>query len=302
MFELIPTILGAFGAATGAVGSAIGTAESIKAEDRNYEQRERLYDYQKKMQQTAWSREDNAVNRRMADLRRSGLNPNLAAGSSAGASGPVALKAPVRDTGSYERAGQIPGQIIERFANIAQTLAQTDYLNSQKDFQKIKNQIHGETIPEQISTIESGSKTAQSHSEIAAADSSVATALVDTHIDTAIENLATIAENRRQSVEMFKPRLDAIRNQNEISELDIKYAKKTINARIRGERANTRLTQKKLQQVTKLMRPLVGTAEAEQMLKELMVEDMSELNSAKKAKRQLFWNNVWKALDAIMPF
>lgn len=59
----------------------------------------RDFDYQKALQQQIFEREDTAVQRRMADLQAAGLNPNLAAGSAAGA-GAVVSRSNTNDLGS----------------------------------------------------------------------------------------------------------------------------------------------------------------------------------------------------------
>lgn len=55
----------------------------------NYSNQRSALNWQKSAQQTTWAREDNAVQRRVADLKAAGLNPVLAAGSAASSSTPI---------------------------------------------------------------------------------------------------------------------------------------------------------------------------------------------------------------------
>lgn len=121
----IGTGAGILGAA--AIGGAAGLMRGIgdlSMSSRNQQFQRDSMATNLTLQKIAWGREDNAVQRRMADLKKAGLSPTLAAGSAAGASGPIQI-------GSQEAkksGGSIAADVIQgalSMSQLSQTVAST---------------------------------------------------------------------------------------------------------------------------------------------------------------------------------
>ena len=90
------SILGTLGDINTIGSTLAGTVDSIISNKKNFDLQKQNLSYQKDLQKEIFAREDNAVQRRVADLKAAGLSPTLAAGSSAGAGSVVSTSAPQR--------------------------------------------------------------------------------------------------------------------------------------------------------------------------------------------------------------
>ena len=116
-------ILGHLGGALDFIGTGVnawstveGVKEQKRVNDLNYQLQQDDLAYKKDLQNIMMAREDNAVQRRVADLKKAGLSPTLAAGSSAGAGSVVSTVAPqkVSNLNGYLALAQVGTMIANQ--------------------------------------------------------------------------------------------------------------------------------------------------------------------------------------------
>lgn len=118
-----------------AIASGVSTSANAVIAKQNLDFQKGTLAYQKDMQQQAWAREDNAVQRRRADLEAAGFSPTLAAGSGASSSSPIQVPTPQNQFNAESSLANMMNLKLQK-ANIAQTKAQTDLLKSNADYAK----------------------------------------------------------------------------------------------------------------------------------------------------------------------
>lgn len=118
------------------IGAGLGLVGSLVSGSQNYRLGKRQLEWQKYAQHETWKREDNAIQRRAADLKAAGMNRLLAAGSGASASAPVHVDAPQYPDFSglgnpFIQKAQVDMALAKQRADISQTDAQTKLLMGQ---------------------------------------------------------------------------------------------------------------------------------------------------------------------------
>ncbi len=106
----------------GAILGIIGTLGGIAAAGVNYSNQQENLEYQKKLQEKVFEREDNAVARRAEDLQKVGLSKTLAAGEGASSGSVVSTKA--SELNIMDRVATGLGY-AQQVANIEKTNADT---------------------------------------------------------------------------------------------------------------------------------------------------------------------------------
>ena len=118
----------AFEDVLGGIGAALGVGQTIYNASMSRQQ----YEYERWAQQQTWNREDNAVQRRVADLKAAGLNPVLAAGSAAASSSPIAVHAPQVDASAIGDQAYKMMALMTQKKDIARTEAETNLVQQQE--------------------------------------------------------------------------------------------------------------------------------------------------------------------------
>lgn len=106
----------------------------------NYQQQQQNLDWQQEAQRTTWAREDNAVKRRVADLKSVGLSPVLAAGSAAQSGPIVSTQAPQRQvagTNMMDVASGVMAMLTQK-SQIDRTESERNLMQSQQNLMRVQ--------------------------------------------------------------------------------------------------------------------------------------------------------------------
>lgn len=122
------------------IDTLIAGLGSLGAGVANWIAGSRQHQWDIERQNQTWAREDNAVQRRAADLAAAGMNPVLAAGGAAQTSAPIRSEVPGASIGSdIQSAALAQTALMRQRADIATTVAQKKLTEMQTENQDLAN-------------------------------------------------------------------------------------------------------------------------------------------------------------------
>ena len=132
-------------------GAAVGS--NLLTGYLNYQNQKDTLHWQKDLQRDIFAREDNSIQRRVADLKAAGLSPVLAAGQGAGTGGTVSVTPPQLNIGDN---AMVAMNLMKQDADISATRAQEAYT-------KLQQQRAEQLLPAELAQIEAAIKNADAN-------------------------------------------------------------------------------------------------------------------------------------------
>ena len=126
-------------------GGAMTAGGSILQGYWNKQQQQNNLDYQKNLQAQIFEREDDSVQRRVADLKKAGLSPTLAAGSGAGTGSVISTQAPqmsgLENLGKSIESALAVKQLEQKNQDITKTAEENILIKKQQHKTDIDSQL-----------------------------------------------------------------------------------------------------------------------------------------------------------------